>query len=158
MALFSTYCFGNSVDKLSTGLCAKDATIGCLRDNFDNLYRDDYSLFWEILRNAANKAAQCEYLEDTTAFLTLVKLEKGNAEVNEFFSRAIEQLCIEKTKCFFNALLGLDSPTRVLIFHKLRTPLFVDESEIDRVFLEARSNEKYNKLSDSYFVEKKLGK
>lgn len=150
MALSSSCHSANALEKFSEVACAKDAAIVCLRDNFDNLYRDNYSLFWEILHNAAKKAAQCDYGEDTSAFLMLAKLEKGNAEFNEFFSQTIEQLCIQKSKCFLDTLLVLDKTTRGAIIYRLRTPLFVEPSEIKRVFLEAKSSEKYNELSDSY--------
>lgn len=146
-----TYSRGNAAENYSKNPCLGEANLVCLQDNFDTLYQENYPFFWEILHNAASKAQKCDYVKDTAAFLRLAKLEKSNAEFNEFFSQTVEQLCIKKSKCFFDGLLMVDKPTRVLLIDKLRTPLFVENSKIERVFLEAKTNKKYREISDKYW-------
>ncbi|PKL52667.1 MAG: hypothetical protein CVV37_00265 [Nitrospira bacterium HGW-Nitrospira-1] len=154
-----TYSFGNAAETYSKNPCLGEANLVCLQDNFDKLYRENYPLFWKILHNAATKAQKCDSVEDTATFLRLVKLIRGSqatgsAEFEEYFSQTVEQLCIQKSKCFLDGLLMLDKSTRVLLIDMLRTPLFVDNSKIDRVFLDAKTNKKYRKISDIYFLKR----
>lgn len=149
-----TYSFGNATETYSKNPCLGEANLVCLQDNFDKLYQENYPFFWEILHNAASKAQKCDFVEDAASFMKLVNLIKGNAEVDEFFSETVEQLCIKKTKCFFDGLLMVDKPTKVLLIEKIRTPLFVDKSKIDRVFFEARTNREYREISDVYFLKR----
>ncbi|MBI5492889.1 MAG: hypothetical protein HY893_08160 [Deltaproteobacteria bacterium] len=154
-----TYSFGNAAENYSKNPCLGEANLVCLQDNFDKLYQENYPLFWEILHNAASKAQKCDSVKDTAAFLRLVKLIRGshatgNAEFEEYFSQTVEQLCIQKSKCFLDGLLRFDKPTRVLLLDMLRNPLFEDGSKIDRVFREAKTNKKYREISDIYFLKR----
>lgn len=151
MVICFTTSFVNATETYFKNPCHREANLVCLQDNFDKLYLENYLLWSEILGNAEIKALACDSVEDTAAFLRLVKLIKGNAEFDEFFSETIEKLCIEKTKCFLDGLLRTDVPIRALLIDKLRTPLFIDSFKIDQVFREVKTNKKYRELSDIYF-------
>lgn len=148
------YSFGCAAeDDYSKNICVKEANLECLQNNFDKLYQQNYQLFWAILHNAAKKAQTCDSIEDTAAFLRLVILKQSNAEFTEFFGQTVERLCVQKSICFLNGLLLVNQPTKVKLIDKLRSPLFVDSSEIDRVFLKARTNNKYREISIIYFLK-----
>jgi hypothetical protein len=153
LAVFLTYSSGNAAEKCPN-VCLNEASLECLEINFDKLYHDNYELFWDILHSAAKKAKACDSVEGTAAFLRLAILKQSNAEFTEFFNQTIEQLCLEESKCLLDGLLMVTQYTKVKLLDKLRTPLFMDSSKIDQVFLKARTDNEYKEISDIYFGKK----
>ena len=118
-----------------------------VKDNFTHLYIENYKLFWEIVNEGENMAISCNDLQDTSNFLALAKLKKGNAEFNEYFMEVIENELLEKDpKCLFDALVKNDEETQQIIMSDLRNPLFLKEIEIEEIFKKFRFDKDYIKL------------
>ncbi len=151
--LFSTICPNYCWAK---DLCTKEyATLGCLRENLDNLYATDYSLFWNILRSAGNIAFECRSTHDTASFLELVNLKSKNAEFNEYISEILENLIVNKPKCFFNSLSTLDHESISNVIKILQHPIFMSKKKIDNVFSKISTLKKYKTIMDIYLKLRK---
>lgn len=136
-------------------LCA-DKNIKHLRQNFQGLYQNDYECFWEILNKSANAAVSCKNNKYILEFLELININTGNnIEFEEFISEKLEELCIKKTECFFNALLMTNKNIRQVIISKLNNPIFHDKEEIDLIFRRASGSKRYSTLSELYFDDKR---
>jgi len=125
------------------------ATLDCLKQNSFELYSTNPELFWSILNQAADKAANCENPSDTVRFLQLVQIPLDGA-LSEFYSEKIENLCLNKPKCFLNAMVSLEKGERIANIKRLRTPLVTDPKDIRRVFEEHKKNKKYKEIVDLY--------
>jgi hypothetical protein len=137
-------CYGSD-------LCIKNnATLNCLRDNFDNLYSTNYALFWSILKVAERKAISCKSTADTAAFLKLASIKSTNAEFNEYLSETIENLAIKKSKCFLDSLSTLDWDAMANIISLLKNPMFVEKQVIMKVFSKERNKKKYKRIMNIY--------
>lgn len=136
----------------SGGLCVgKQATLRCLKDNFDALYMADYSRFFGILRTAQTDATKCDSTARTVDFLEVAPFIKGNAEAGQYFAGVIERLCTTKPKCFLDALSRADDESRMDIIRELHTPTFLEESAIREVFLRHKGDPRYKAIMDLYF-------
>ncbi|ADU65716.1 hypothetical protein Selin_0981 [Desulfurispirillum indicum S5] len=105
-----------------------------LGQNFDQIYMDDYKLFWRILHDAASRARTCLDVSQTTEFIGLAKTMRGNAEFNEFLSEEIEMLAIDQTECFLSAWHNADEPTQAGVLRKLKSPLFIEPTALFKAF------------------------
>lgn len=133
-------------------LCSgSNATLDCLSKNLDKLYSANYRLFWDILHKAEKKVQKCMSVSDTVNFMKLAHLKSNNAEFNEFFSEVIENLCVKKSKCFFEAMVRLKDEDQLEVVKKLKTPLFVDQVAINDAFIRNKNNQKYKKVIYLYF-------
>ena len=142
-------CYGSD-------LCiGNNATLNCLRDNFDNLYSTDYALFWRILKVAERKAISCKSTADTAAFLKLALVRNTNAEFKEYLSETIENIATIKPKCFLDSLSTLDPDAVTDVIALLKNPTFVEEQEIVKVFSKNRNIKKYKLIVDIYFQMQK---
>jgi hypothetical protein len=138
------YCWGKD-------LCTREnATLGCLKENIDNLYATNYSLFWNILRSAGKTALECQSISDTASFLELAHLKSKNAEFNEYISEILETLITKKPKCFFNSLSTLDNESILDVIKILKHPIFVSEKKIKNIFSKNSTIKKYKTIMDIY--------
>jgi hypothetical protein len=136
----------------ANGLCSgANATLECLSDNFETLYSKNYSLFWDILHMSAKKAQQCKSISDVFRFLELVRLQTNNAEFNEFFNETIENMCVKNSKCFFDGSIRLNTQDQIQMVKRLKSSVFVDQTEITNIFKRNKNNEKYKKFVELYF-------
>lgn len=78
--------------------------LDCLKKNQYELVTTNQSLYWKIFNKAASRAERCNPVSDTARFMELVDIALGAASM-EYFEEKIEKLCVEKSKCFFDALL-----------------------------------------------------
>ncbi len=130
---------------------AENNKLEYLKNNFNNVYMSNYDQFWKVLHDAQKKAESCESAEDTIAFLKLVEIRTGNAEFNAYFNEVIEKLCVEKPKCFFDALANLNENAIIRTVALLKAPLFVDTGDIDVVFKKDENVKKYTVIMSEYF-------
>lgn len=130
---------------------AEDNKLMYLKNNFNNLYQNNYKQFWQILAEVEKNAVNCESTDDTVAFLKLIEIDSTGAEFNEYFSEVIEKLCIEKPKCFLDSLSSLDTRAITRIVKRLKAPLFVDSKDIDAVFNKNKRVIKYDEIMKEYF-------
>lgn len=122
-----------------------------LLNNFDQFYASDYALFWDVIRAAADKARKCEIVEDSVRFIGLSKNESNNAEFNEFFSDAVEHMALENPKCLLAAISKSDGTVRSAMLNRLRHPIFVEVSDMDR------SLDRYSRGRFRFFVKDYFG-
>ena len=150
--LSSSICFGSP---LCTG---KEATLTCLKSNFDELYHTNYHGFFDILYKAEKHAINCKDTSETVAFLELVNYGKQNAEYTEYLREAIENLIQKNPECYFNAVLILDRDTKLYLIDQVRYPLFTEKKEIEHIFTKYKKNERYKEIMDIYFKNGKTNK
>lgn len=148
LAVASTSSSANPPDGLCSG---KDFTLGCLKENFRELYKTNYNRFWDILYLAEKKARKCDSTRNTASFLEMARVIGGNAEVGEYFSEVIERLCTTKARCLLDALTLVDEKSKIEIVAILRNPTFLEKDPIERVFLRNRENKKYKEIMQLYF-------
>ena len=133
-------------------LCSgKNFALGCLKENFRELYKSNYTRFWDIMYLAERKARKCDSEADSASFLELVRFIGGNAEVGEYFSETVEQLCTTNPRCLLDALTRVDEKVRVEIVNGLRTPLFQEKAAIEKVFRRFKGTKKYKEIMQLYF-------
>lgn len=101
-----------------------------LERHFDEIYSNDYSNFWAIVSKSSGEAKQCRSINKTAEFLDLVRLNSNNAEFNEFFAQATEEICLEQPTCFKEASQLLSKENREKLSNMLDTPLFVDLEDL----------------------------
>ena len=125
-----------------------------LKNNFDSLYTSDTVLFWEVLHDAAEQIKR----KDVKLIASVMEISffvKGNAEVSEFFSELFEPFCISNSEICLKALTTLKAQYQSSFLDRMRQPLFVSKTEIDKIFSNNRHNESYNKIIKLYFKEEK---
>lgn len=130
--------------------CNNDS-LTCIYNNFEELYNNDYNRFWRILNEHVNKVKNCNKISDVVDFMKLSKLKTNNAEFTEFLNQQLEELCVSNKSCFMMSLAEMDTKTVRIIINKLKHPMFVDKSEINKVFKTERSNIQYKRLTEQYF-------
>ena len=136
-------------------LCVGEkATLSCLKEKFTELYSKDYAQFWEILHDAAKKFRNHDKLSDVTAFIELAPIIEENAEVTEYFSEVSEMFCISNPEICLNALIILDEISRRSFIERLRHPIYLSETEINKAFLKYKDVEKYKDIIEHYFEAK----
>jgi hypothetical protein len=146
---YTSNCFGKD-------LCINEnANLRCLRENFDDLYAKNYTIFWKILREAGDAASECRSYDDIDAFLKLSSIRNRNAEFKEYLNEIIENLTIRKSAIFLDALSRLDDNSIYSVIGLLQRPIFIPIEDIKKVFYKNRNNKKYKKVMNVYFKKSK---
>ncbi|MBI2340691.1 MAG: hypothetical protein HYU99_10085 [Deltaproteobacteria bacterium] len=111
-------------------LCrGKYATLECLKKNLDRVYLDDVKHGTEnfaILGIAEKEALECRSIRKTADYLELAKSPTSIVEFREGFDEAIEDLFLENSRCFLEAYLLLDPPSREALTQYIVTRNIVD--------------------------------
>ena len=147
---FLTLSAPSSGNDLCTG---ENATLGCLKENFEGLHRVNENHFWYILIMAARDAQQCGPMSETAGFLDLVRFQTSDGEFGRFYSAQIENLCTNRPLCFLEALAKLDLTLQKDVIKRLISPLFVEKPSIEAAFTMNGKNPKYRKLVEMYLAE-----
>lgn len=148
--LFTSHVFAQEKE-----ICfVENADLSCLKKNFNSLYSTNYSFFWMILRNAAEKAQNCSSIFDTMEFISLNSHILGNAEVEEYFREITENIFVTHSDCYMKVLLELNETSRIELVDRLRNPLFTDENKIRQVFLKYRDLGEFTLIIELYFGDK----
>lgn len=98
--------------------------------NHTDIYRDNPELFWKVLNEARVKAYMADSFNEINQFMGFLRIDNPPAEVEEFFSEGLENLCAEKPIFFKEAMRLLDSNLRTELNKKLNQPLFREEKEL----------------------------
>ena len=144
-----------SISVLANGnqLCkGEQATINCLKQNFDVLYSNDYKLFWDIMHKTATKIQISHNISEITTFLSLASVIQGNAEVLEFYSEVGERLCLSNPELCLDALSMLNAQDRQLFIDRIRHPIYSSKEEIGRSLSTYRNHARYHEILDLFFV------
>lgn len=132
------------------GLCAgENATLQCLKKNSTKLYQENFDLFWTIMNDTSNRAQQCKEQKDVVAFLSLIEIPR-DGEVAEYYYENLENLCVNNTKCFLDALMKLSSFDQDRVIYLLVNPLFKNTTEISAALNKYRDEDKYKRVVELY--------
>jgi len=154
LAVLCIFLLGCASAGNKSNLCLQDDNaLTCLKENFEGLYAQNYNRFWNIANRAASEAEKCNSPDNTAAFLYLVRIKKGNAEFNEFFSGVIERLVTEKTDCLLVALTRMELVSQRLIMGELKHPLFAESAAIEKAF-RAAGEGRYKSTVNLYFEQR----
>ena len=135
------------------GVClGENATLECLKKNFQSLYATNYPQFWKILHSEFDEAQKCKPIKRTAEFVELVGLQSANAEFNEFRSESIEVLSVSNVECLLDAALLVENSKRTMLIDLLRHPLFLEEEKIRSSFELMRTKKKYREIVELYFL------
>jgi len=125
--------------------------INYLKNNYDSLYHNNYSLFSDIIVESAKKMWNSNNQKDISDFISLSPYIGGNTALLEYFSEECERFCLQRTEIFLNSLLLLDNKTLIDFIDKMASTIHVPQSEIDNSLLKFKSNKKYFGILKKYF-------
>lgn len=130
----------------------ENATLECLKENFKDVYEDQYFKFLMIINKAEVEALNCDSSEKTAAYLDIASKIGKNREVEGGFKDFIETKFLkEKTTCFLDALLlNSDNVKDIILGNYLKKPSFISRSEVDSIFSQYMKQEKYKELLQRY--------
>ena len=149
-----TFLLALSAPSSGKDLCTgEDATLGCLKENFERLHSSNENHFWYILIMAAKDAQQCGPMSETAGFLELVRFQTSDGEFGKFYSAQIENLCTNRPLCFLEALAKLGLKEQKDVIKRLICPQFVEKPSIEAAFTMNGKNPKYRKLVEMYLTE-----
>jgi hypothetical protein len=145
------YVFTCAPNAHAGNLCTGgNATLECLAKNFQKMYSTDSKQFWKILHASGKKALSCKSVEETAKFMSLVRIENISSEFNEFLSETIENICIKKSQCFFEAAITMPQNEQRKLIELLLEATFVAQTDITKAFKKHRAFPKYKRFSDIY--------
>lgn len=130
----------------------KNETLECLKDNFSDIYEDQYFKFLLIVSKAEVAALNCNSNEKTAAYLGIAQKIGGNLEVEDGFKDILEtKLLKEKTACLLDALLLSDDSVKEIILGKYLTkPRYIKKEEVDTLLSGYMGQEKYKEMLKRY--------
>lgn len=146
ISFFSSSCATGDVN--SADLClGQNRSLSCLKENFDALYKKNYDLFFEILNESKKIAIKCDNFNKTADFLDLATVIKGNAEVSEFFSEALEKNLVgQKASCFLKALSFCSGDAQKSVVDQLSNPIFLTKAQLIQAIKRKKSEQRQSDL------------
>jgi hypothetical protein len=130
-----------------------NATLKCLKSNFEEGYSKNYDLFWKILRQAGDAALTNRQETEIAAFLDVASSIKGNSEVGEYFSEVAESLLVAVPDSFIAATAKLSDRSDIdYVVTVLKGPTYHSPEQIQAILENQRIKEKKKlKFLDEYF-------
>lgn len=128
-----------------------------LIDNYSSLYNHDNQKFWEILNSYADELSKNKNENGYINFLRLSTVIIGNTDVSEYFNEKCEMFCLNDTESFFNAILSFKPKDIEKIFYFLREPLTIPKSDMDKLFIKYKDDNRYVILFKYYFQTNSYG-
>lgn len=115
--------------------------IKCLLENYDE-QKKDRKHFEELFLDATKHALKCNKPNDIANFLKFSQKTGGSAAIEEYFSQALEKdLILKNPKCFFSGLNKAAPEVRDKICSMLKTPLFLEQSQVDDILKKYQGKE-----------------
>ena len=130
----------------------KNETLECLKENFSDIYDNQYFKFLLIVSKAEVAALSCNSDERTAAYLGIASKIGSNLEVEEGFKDILETKFLrEKTVCLLDALLLSDDNVKEIILGKyLAKPRYIKKEEVDTILSRYMEREKYKGMLERY--------
>lgn len=130
----------------------KKETFECLKENFSDIYDNQYFKFLIIFGKAQVAALDCNSDEKTAAYLGITPKIGKNEEVEYGFKDVLETKFLkEKTACLLDALLISDDDVKEIILGKyLAKPRYIKKEEVDALLYRYRDQEKYKEMLKRY--------
>lgn len=122
------------------GSCSgAEATLDCLGRSLDARKRLPEERFWAILRAATPSAAELGANPKSLRFLRFAR-PRGNAELDEYLSEAVEELCLAAPERFRAATRRLEPAAQEPVCRMLQEPVTERYEEIERARCMASRN------------------
>lgn len=137
----------------SERLCSgKKETLECLKENFSDIYDEQYFKFAMIISKAQIAALDCNSDENTAAYLDIASKIGNNQEVEYGFKDVLETKFLkEKPACLLDALLLSDDNVKEIILGKYLTkPRYIKKKEVDTILSRYMEQEKYKEMLKRY--------
>lgn len=130
----------------------KNETLECLKENFSDIYNDQYFKFLIIASKAETAALNCNSSEKTVAYLDIASKIGKNLEVEYGFKDILETKFLkEKTACLLDALMLSDDNVKEIILGKYLTePRYIKKKEVDTALSRYMEQEKYKEMLKRY--------
>ena len=130
----------------------KNETLECLKENFKDVYEDQYFKFLMIINKAEVDALKCDSSEKTAAYLDIASKIGKNREVEQGFKDFVESKFLkEKTACLLDALLLNDDNVKdIILGNYLKNPGYISRKEVDSILSQYVEQEKYKELLKRY--------
>lgn len=124
----------------------------CLKENFSDIYNDQYFKFLIIVSKAETAALNCNSSEITAAYLDIASIIGKNLEVEYGFKDILEsKLLKEKTACLLDALLlSNDNVKKIILGKYLTEPRYIKKKEVDTILSKYMEQEKYKEMLKHY--------
>lgn len=137
----------------------KNETLECLKENFSDIYNDQYFKFAIIISKAQIAALNCNSDEKTATYLDIASKIGGNLEVEYGFKDTLETKFLkEKPACLLDALLLSDDNVKEIILGKYLTkPRYIKKEEVDNILFRYMEQEKYKEMLKRYSGSTKGG-
>lgn len=130
----------------------KDETFGCLKENFSDVYENQYFKFLMIFDKAQVTALKCDSVEKTADYFDIASKIGKNREVEDGFKDFLETKFLkEKTACLLDALLlNNDNVKNIILGNYLKNPKYTSRQEVDSALSKYMEQEKYKELLKRY--------
>ena len=130
----------------------KNETLECLKENFADIYDNQYFKFLLIVSKAEVAALNCNSIEKTAAYLGIAPKIGSNLEVEDGFKDILETKFLkEKTACLLDALLlSGDSAKEIILGKYLTKPRHLKKEEVDTLLSRYTEQEKYKEMLKRY--------
>lgn len=130
----------------------KSETLQCLKENFQEIYEDQYFKFLIIISRAEVAALNCDSGEKTAAYLDIARKIGKNMEVEDGFKDILETKFLkEKPDCLLDGLLLADDNVKEIILGKyLAKPRYIEKKEVDAILSRYMEQEKYKEMLKRY--------
>lgn len=130
----------------------KDETLACLKENFSDVYEDQYFKFLMIFDKAQVAALKCDSIEKTAEYFDIASKIGKNREVEDGFKDFLETKFLkEKTACMLDALLqNNDNVKDTILGNYLKKPKYISREEVDSALSKYMVQEKYKELLKRY--------
>ena len=127
-------------------------TLECLKENFSDIYNDQYFKFLIIVSKAETAALSCNSSEITAAYLGIASKIGDNMEVEDGFKDILETKFLKKLPvCLLDALLLSDDNVKEIILGKYLTePRYMKKKEVDAALSKYMEQEKYKEMLKRY--------
>lgn len=127
-------------------------TLECLKENFKDVYDDQYFKFLMIINTAEVEALKCDSSEKTAAYLDIASKIGKNREAEEGFKDFVENKFLKgKTVCLLDALLLNDDKVKdIILGNYLKKPITLPKSEVESILSKYGEQEKYKELLKRY--------
>ncbi|MBI5696117.1 MAG: hypothetical protein HZC51_10325 [Nitrospirae bacterium] len=153
-SLALVFCLVSPATAGTDALCSgNNATVECLKNNCEQLYSENYDLFWDIIYKSEKKAYSSGTVSDVRDYLELASIKDFNSvEFDEYLSEAMPKLFIMWPEMFLDALSISNEETVNGFVYLLQTPLGDNETEITALMKKYGKDSKYKIIMDKYFA------
>lgn len=128
-------------------------TLECLKENFSEVYENQYFQFLIIIGKAQKEAVSCNSVEATAAYLNIASKIGDNLEVEEGLKDVLETKFLKNSpECFLDALLKTDNNVKEIILgNYLQKPIDIKKEEVDSIISRYVEQERYKEMLKPYF-------